>query len=227
VSVDLHKFDIACGVAPLDSSKVEEEINSANIVNEFENQLSQSPLLQSAHNIYDVFRHFSLANQFGKTVTSQDRLLEGPLIVSFYRGSWCPYCAAHLKALESINEQTLNCGGSMVAISPQTSSHNLRFAKKNQLSFDLLFDDGNRYAKSLGISYELSNSMKNLVFKPLGINLFAFNGDESWCLPFASQFIVDTSSIIVFSEIHPFSDTRPQVKNSLDIIKAIARNDMY
>src|ERR1700728_1471789 len=42
---------------------------------------------------------FSLSDQNGATVSSADLLAQGPLVVSFFRGTWCPYCDAEIAAL--------------------------------------------------------------------------------------------------------------------------------
>ena len=48
------------------------------------------------------------------------RLLEaGPVVLSFYWGSWCPYCTSELRALATVNPEIERLGAQVVALSPE------------------------------------------------------------------------------------------------------------
>ena len=119
------------------------------------------------------------------------RLQKGPLILSFYRGRWCPYCNLELRAYDDVVDAIEDHGASIVAVSPQTVDHTRQTAKMNDLEYDLLSDAGNRVARSFGLVFEVPDDMKN-VYRRHGMQLPAFNGDDSWELPIPATFVIDS-----------------------------------
>ena len=83
---------------------------------------------------------FTLPNARGEQVSSEALRQQGPIVVSFYRGGWCPYCGLELKALQSVNAEIEALGARLVAISPQLPDESLSTAEKNQLEFEVLSD---------------------------------------------------------------------------------------
>jgi peroxiredoxin len=135
---------------------------------------------------------FSLPNATGKIVRSDALLQKGFLLISFYRGQWCPYCNLELKALQAHLPQIEAMGVQLVAISPQTPDFSLSMKEKNELAFEVLSDTGNAYAKKLGIVFSLSQALRP-VYESFGIDLSAHNGtegDASFELPVPATYLV-------------------------------------
>jgi peroxiredoxin len=55
-------------------------------------QLIQSGLAAQSIKIGDQAPSFTLPNAVGRTVALAELLAQGPVVVNFYRGAWCPYC---------------------------------------------------------------------------------------------------------------------------------------
>jgi len=101
---------------------------------------------------------FSLPDVRGNSVSLFGLLQKGPVVVSFYRGGWCPYCNIRLRAYEAILPQIRALGGSLAAISPQLPDGSRGTAETNALTFPVLSDVGNHAARSFGLVYSLPTS---------------------------------------------------------------------
>lgn len=132
---------------------------------------------------------FSLPDQNGKLVSSADLLARAPLIISFFRGRWCPFCIAELEAWRDALPQVKAAGATLVAISPQKVQHNAFTADQHKLAFPVLSDSGNQVAKQFGIAYRVPEEQEQL-YRRSFVNLPHLNGDESWELPLAATYVI-------------------------------------
>ena len=96
---------------------------------------------------------FALPNAHGEPVASEALWEDGPAVVSFYRGGWCPYCNIELKALQDRLPEIEALGARLVAITPETPDNALSTQEKNEIGFDVLSDDGNRVASAFGLTF--------------------------------------------------------------------------
>lgn len=145
---------------------------------------------------------FTLPDALGNAVTLSHLLKQGPVVISFYRGEWCPYCNLELRAYERVLPQLQALGAALVAISPQTPDHSLSVMEKKQLTFSVLSDGGNRVARQFGLVFTVEEAVR-AAHKRIGANLPAFNGDESWELPMPGTFLVDQSGTIRLASVDP------------------------
>ncbi|MGJ1447599.1 peroxiredoxin-like family protein [Sphingobacterium spiritivorum] len=145
---------------------------------------------------------FELPNVANNIISSKQLLSQGKLIIAFFRGIWCPYCNLQIRALNNQLNQVTNKNATLVAISPQSLSHNSNTATQHNLDFDVLTDKDNNYARKLGITFELQDFVKPY-YEELGIDLAAFNANNTYELPIPSIFVVDTDHTIIYT----FADT--------------------
>ena len=132
---------------------------------------------------------FSLPNAHGEPVASEALWGDGPAVVSFYRGGWCPYCNIELKALQDRLPELETLGARLVAITPETPDNALTTQEKNEIGFDVLSDDGNRVASEFGLTFRLPDTVNDL-YKGFGIDLEASNGEGSQTLPVPATFVI-------------------------------------
>jgi peroxiredoxin len=144
----------------------------------------------------DGIPDFDLPDATGKVVRSADLLAAGPLVISFYRGSWCPYCSLELKTLQQNLSEFRARGATLVAISPQTPDESLTTKQKNELAFPVLSDAGSKVARKFGLVFTLDETLKP-IFKAFGIDLLAHNGVDTWELPIPATYVVAKSGKIV------------------------------
>lgn len=176
--------------------------------------LKSSGILDSTIKVGDTLPPFRLNNQDGEPVDSAALLKEGPLVLSFFRGIWCPYCNLEVKALEEFAVQFGAAGAQVLLISPQTEKYGKKTLSDNQLSFDVLSDRGNSFAKRLGLVFSLPKDLRE-IYLSFGINLPEHNGDDSWEIPMPTRLIVSQSGQIVYADINPDYTDRPEPADTL------------
>lgn len=109
-------------------------------------ELIASGRAERAFKAGDVAPEFALPDADEKLVLSKDLLASGPIVVSFYRGVWCPYCNFDLTSLEAVRAEMESRGAGVVAVSQQTAASNRNSQRANRLGFPVLADDGGRLA---------------------------------------------------------------------------------
>ena len=171
-------------------------------------ELIASGAAQKALKAGDKAPAFTLNDPEGKPVSSSDLLRQGPLVVTFYRGVWCPYCNMELQALQAALPDIREAGGQVVAISPQVASNSRKSVRQNELEFPILSDTHNDVAASFGLRFELPDYLVEL-YQSLKNDLPAFNGDASWTLPMPARYVIARDGTIVYAEVNPDYTQRP------------------
>ena len=158
-------------------------------------KLHASDVASNAINTNDSAPDFELANATGKSVKLSDALKKGPVVLSFYRGGWCPFCNLELQALQSRLPQIKALGATLVAITPETPDNSLSTVEKHGLEFEVLSDIGNQVARDYGLLFHVYEEMRPLYLK-WGLDVPAHNGDESWELPVPATYLIDRDGIV-------------------------------
>lgn len=142
---------------------------------------------------------FSLPNADGKVVQLSQILAEGPVVLVFYRGVWCPYCNLALRTYQSRLPEIMAAGATLIAISPMTPDHSLESINTNELDFYVLSDVGNQVAKEyITLIKNPPGSMQAMT--ELGYDFFSFYGDDSAELPIPATFVIAVDGTIVFAD---------------------------
>ena len=145
---------------------------------------------------------FTLPDALGNAVTLSHLLAQGPVVITFYRGEWCPFCNLELHSYQQALPQLRALGATLVAISPQTPDHTLSTVEKIELTFAVLSDVGNRVARQFGLVFSIDEAVRS-AHEQVGANLPAFNGDDSWELPMTGTFLIDQSGIVRLAFVNP------------------------
>ena len=143
---------------------------------------------------------FRLPDARGGEVALEDLLADGPVVLVFYRGAWCPYCNLQLAAFQSALVDIRAAGAALVAVSPQTPDQSLTLAERHTLEFPVLSDVGNAVARSYGLVFTQSEAA-TATSRQLGIELADFNGDDSNTLPASSTFVIGEDGVIRFASV--------------------------
>jgi peroxiredoxin len=182
-------------------------------------ELIASGAAQRALKAGDKAPPFALKDASGKTFSSSQLLAPGPLIVSFYRGVWCPYCNIELQALQEALPAFRELGAQLVAISPQNAVNSRKSIRTNALDFPILSDPGNETAAAFGLRFALPDYLIEL-YKSLKNDLPAFNGDTSWTLPMPGRFVIGQDRIIRYAELNPDYTRRPEPSDMLPALRS-------
>jgi peroxiredoxin len=160
---------------------------------------------------------FTLMDQDGVAVSLHSLLDKGPLVITFYRGAWCPYCNMELAALQAALPEITARGAQLVAISPQTAVNSRKAVTQNELTFPILSDPGGAVAETFGLRFALPEDLVAL-YKSFGNDLPTTNADPAWTLPMPGRFVVGTDGIIVYAEVNPDYTIRPDPSELLPVL---------
>jgi peroxiredoxin len=183
-------------------------------------KLATSGIAQQALAIDAKAPEFSLPDTQGQLITSSSLLEKGPVVLTFYRGGWCPFCDLQLRAYQHILPEIHGLGAELVAVSPQTADYALSDAEKKQLTFPVLHDARNRVARDYGLVYTLSDALKELQ-TGFGNPIPKFNGDESWELPIPGTFVLDRAGIVKFAHVDPNYTVRAEPAAILEVLSQL------
>ncbi|MBL1275352.1 MAG: AhpC/TSA family protein [Ectothiorhodospiraceae bacterium] len=167
----------------------------------------------------DTAPTFSLPDQHKNTVNLSALLQQGPVVLTFYRGVWCPYCNLQLKNYQEILPQIHAAGASLVAISPMTPDNSLSTKEQNELQFSVLSDTGNHVARQYTTVFKNSQAAVNAM-SDLGYDFHSFYDDESGEIPVAATFVIDTDGTLLMAT-SAGGDYRERVEPQ-DILDALA-----
>lgn len=165
---------------------------------------------------------FTLPGPNGEPVASVNLLAGGPLVVTFYRGVWCPYCNMELQALQEALPEIQALGGSLVAISPESAANSRKSVRQNELSFPILTDRGNEVAAAFGLRFRLPDELI-AIYKGFGNDLAMVNGEPSWTLPMPGRFVIAPDGRIAYAEVNPDYTRRPDPDALIPALRDAAR----
>lgn len=168
---------------------VKEPINRsrAEIVASFD----ESKVLQPGSKLPD----FELSDASGKAVTRDKLLAKGALLITFYRGSWCPFCNIALHGLQQHLAEFTSKGVTLVAVSPELPDNSLTTKEKNELEFEVLTDTNNKFARELGIVWQMPDYIKP-AFDGFGHDLDKRQGNDEFEVPVPANFLVDRNGTV-------------------------------
>lgn len=191
----------------LELSKVDENfIKTApkDIIDLFERQakkLAYKQIEKGALKVGDILPDFVLQNSIGEKINSYDLLSKGPLVISFYRGGWCPYCNLELRAYQEILPEIKNLGAQLVGISPELPDNSISLTEKYSLKFQILSDIENEVAREFGIVYHVEEELQE-AYKNLGIDLVSTQGNNNYELPVPATYVVNTNGNVILSYVN-------------------------
>ena len=187
-------------------------------------KLAESGIAQRALQVGAKAPDFSLPETQGSMLSLSSLIAKGAVIVTFYRGGWCPFCDLQLRAYQSVLPEIIRLGGQLVAISPQTADYSLSSVEKKQLTFPVLSDVHNRVARQYGLVFELSDVLKELQ-KGFGNPIPKFNGDDSWELPMPGTFVLDRGGVVRLAHVDPDYTRRLEPAVMLDALRKVKSSD--
>jgi peroxiredoxin len=144
---------------------------------------------------------FTLPDAFGKEVSLMTLLANGPVVISFYRGEWCPFCNIELHGLQEALPQIEELGATLIAISPEKPDHGIIATEKNRLSFPVLSDFGNRVARQFGIVFQVGQELKEFSKSAFNNDIALRNGEDSYELPVPATYVIDAKGVVRFAHV--------------------------
>jgi peroxiredoxin len=162
---------------------------------------------------------FTLPAADGRSVTLSEALSQGPVVLTFYRGAWCPYCNIALRALQAAHDDITARGAQLIAVTPQIPDESLTLAEKHALSFDILSDVGCQTAKLYGLSFDIPEDLAAL-YDRFGFEMDRVNAGHPRTLPIPATFVIAPDGTIAWSFVETDYTLRAE---PADILSALDR----
>ncbi len=184
-----------------------------------------SGVLDHALKLNETAPDFTLPDAFGHDVSLRDLLAKGPVVISFYRGEWCPYCNLELRAFQEVLPRMQALGASLVAISPEKPDGAMAATEKNNLTFTVLSDLHNVVARQFGVVFQIGEPLKDLSKNVFKNDLALRNLDDSYELPVPATFVLDAAGTVRFAHVEvDYMTGRAEPEDLLAVLKTIAES---
>lgn len=169
----------------------------------------------------DAFPAFLLPEAAGGLVASDALLAEGPLVVSFFRGDWCPFCSAMLQALQAALPEIAAAGGRLVALTPDGAGYPLAAKRSLGLTFPVLSDVDSAVAMQCGVVFQAPPETRTMLLS-YGIDLPARHGNAGWFIPIPATFVVGRDGLVRYAFADPDFTRRAEPAEIVAALQALA-----
>ena len=158
-------------------------------------ELRRTPFLDHALAVGDAFPDFLLPNAEGRLVARDDLLARGPFVATFFRGTWCPYCAIQLAALEEALPRISGAGAMLAAITPETGGRTAEAKARHGAHYEILSDMDSGLGMACGVVFRAPEPYRRMLASR-GVDLGARQGHAGWFLPVPATFVVDRTGVV-------------------------------
>ena len=184
-------------------------------------ELRRTGFLDQALRAGARFPDFLLPSAADRLVSLGDLLARGPLIVTFIRGQWCPYCALTLAALENSLPDIQAAGGRLAAITPETGGRALAVTQQHGLHYDVLVDVDSGVGLACGVVFHVPEPYRSSIARA-GIDLADRQGNGGGWLPVPAVYVIDRSGLIVRDFMDVDFTRRPEPANIVDVLRGLS-----
>jgi peroxiredoxin len=191
----------------------------AEIVDRMINRLRDAGAGELAPQPGEIMPDFMLPDQTGKLVHLAALLDEGPAVVAFHRGHWCPYCRINASALAAIQGEIKRHDATLVAITPEIERFNAELTAADQNRFPVLSDMDNGYALLLNLAFFVGDEKKQAMMAA-GWDIGPYQSNGNWILPIPATFVVARDGRVLARFIDPDYRRRMDTEAILDALKS-------
>lgn len=165
---------------------------------------------------------FTLPNVHGEDVNLQQQLEKGPVVLSVYRGGWCPYCNLELNALKQVVPEIEALGAQLIAMAPQLPDRSMDTAQKHQLEFEVLSDVGNVVSRQYGLVFTLPESLRP-IYAQFNLDIAGYNGDDTFELPMPATYVIAQNGEIVHAFVDADYTARMEPSEIIEVLSNLNR----
>ncbi len=187
-------------------------------------QVEESGALERALNVGDKAPDFTLPSAAETEVTLSELLKDGPVVMTWYRGEWCPYCNIYLEDLQMHADDFKAEGAQIVAISPEKIDNGMKLADRMALKYHVLSDEGSKVATEYGVVYTLPPKIAEYLQKAFHIH--EANNDERNLLPLAVSYVIAQDGTITYAYINADYRERAETKELLEEVRKLNQGIM-
>ncbi|RFC53475.1 AhpC/TSA family protein [Brumimicrobium aurantiacum] len=179
--------------------------------------VEESGIIDYAMKVGDQAPDFTLTNAVGESKTLSDYLKDGKVVLTWYRGGWCPYCNITLHQLQEELPNFKANNATLLALTPELPDNSISTKEKNELEFEVLSDVGNKVAKDYGIVFKLTDEVAGMYNEAFALN--DHNGDKTNELPLAATYIIDQNGEIIYSFLDADYRNRAEPSEITEVLK--------
>ncbi|QEG43186.1 peroxiredoxin-like family protein [Roseimaritima ulvae] len=186
--------------------------------------LASAESFQSGEAALDVGQtapSFQLPNPQGERVALTDLLQNGPVVVTFYRGSWCPYCNLQLRAMQQRLADIHDLGAELVAISPQVPDDSLSQDEQEGLEFPVLSDQDAQVAAEYGVAWNVPQLILEHMRNDRNLELSEINGGNGSVLPIPATFVLNRDGVVVWRFVDVDYRNRAEPDDIVEALRAL------
>ncbi|MDB2462921.1 AhpC/TSA family protein [Algibacter sp.] len=166
--------------------------------------------------------NFELPNPEGKSISLKNLLDKGPVVVTFYRGDWCPYCNLQLRALQAKLSEIQSLGATLVAISPQVPDGSLTKNEISEMEFIVLSDQDAKVASQYGVAWEVPEFLMEHMRVDRNLDLDKINNGNGAILPIPATFILNSDGVVTWNYVNVDYRTRSEPDEIIEALKNIS-----
>ena len=192
--------------------------SAAATVDRMVSRLKEHGAGESAPKPGEMMPPFVLPDETGRLVKLTELLQSGPVVVTFHRGHWCPYCRISINTLAKAQERIEGLGAHIIAIVPEREQFAAELKSESNVAFPILTDMDNGYALTLNLAIWVGPEMEDFM-KTLGRDLPAYQDNDSWMLPIPATFVVDADGRIKARFVDPDYRKRMTVEELINCLK--------
>ena len=187
-------------------------------------ELRRTGFLERVLQVGDRFPDLVLPNAEGDLLAITTLLRRGPLVVTFFRGEWCPYCRLTLDALAAALPDFQAAGAALVAITPEAGGRALVAKRNHHAAFEVLSDVDCGVGLSCGVVFRAPEPYRLLLLK-YGTDLAERHGNPAWFLPVPATFVVDREGVIRWRFVTVDFTERAEPADILAALRALAASE--
>ncbi|TYB33354.1 MAG: AhpC/TSA family protein [Flexistipes sinusarabici] len=163
---------------------------------------------------------FTLQNYDGSEVTLSKEAAKGPVVLSFYRGGWCPVCNLELNYLQSRLSDFQNHGANLIAVSPELPEYANETVERHNIEFPVLYDTDNKVAAKYGLVFKMPEDLVE-VYEKFGLDVAKHNGNEKYEIPVPATFVVDRDLTLRYVFGKADYNQRAEPDDILEVLKGM------
>ncbi|MCC9606103.1 AhpC/TSA family protein [Blastopirellula sp. JC732] len=175
---------------------------------------------KSAKQVSDAAIDAELTGWNGKTVKLSDAWSEGPVVLMWYRGGWCPYCNLQLRAMQKELKAIEGAGAKLIVLTPELPEKAKETAEANDVDFVALYDKENGLARKYGLVFALPDPILPLYRDRL--KLAEVNGSDAMELPLSATYVIDTKGKIRYAFLDADYTQRAEPADVVAAVKQVA-----
>ena len=184
-------------------------------------ELAATGIVDTAIHVGDTAPDFTLPDSQGNSVSLSKLLQKGPVVLTFYRGGWCPYCNLTVRAFQKALPEIQAKGATFVAISPELPDYINKTKEDAKLTFPVLSDLGLKVASQYGIKFVLDPELQ-AIYNQFGLDVNGHNGDKSFQLPLPATYVIHTDGEVKYAFVNVDYSQRAEPAKAIAAIDYIS-----